>query len=298
MDCPGCRKNNDDDAVFCIECGCPLTDQARTEARSQRKPYWFTLLFLPVIAIAVAAGYYKFILPQGVAAEVNGEKIMISELNAAVDRVTRTSGQAGEAVRYQVLDDLITERLLLQESRKAGITVSKDEVAAAMAAARTASGLDEGAFGKVVAARFGSEGAYEENVARNLKINKLLRERIMPRGADPRTARLAVDRWLQGLTRTASVRISLAEQGNTCARSGGCAVADSSCSGCGGPGVPARGEQAKAAIAAGLKYWQARHGAGPVTASARDFGCHVQVDIVQNNKIIGSLRYQNGSISE
>jgi hypothetical protein len=35
-----------------------------------------------------------------------------------------------------------------------------------------------------------------------------------------------------------------------------------------------------------------------VTARTTDFGCHIQVDIVKENKVALSLRYQDGAISE
>jgi len=47
-----------------------------------------------------------------------------------------------------------------------------------------------------------------------------------------------------------------------------------------------------------LAYWQQRNGNSPVETKVTDFGCHVQVDIVANNKIAKSLRYQNGAITE
>ncbi len=49
-------------------------------------------------------------------------------------------------------------------------------------------------------------------------------------------------------------------------------------------------DQSKAAEAAGLKYWQDKHGADSVSAKLTDFGCHVQVDIVKDNKSIASLQ--------
>jgi hypothetical protein len=54
---------------------------------------------------------------------------------------------------------------------------------------------------------------------------------------------------------------------------------------------------AKAADA-GVRYWQEKHGGEAVTARTTDFGCHIQVDILRENKIVRSLRYQDGSISE
>ncbi len=54
----------------------------------------------------------------------------------------------------------------------------------------------------------------------------------------------------------------------------------------------------KAASEAALRYWHEKHGPETVTATVKDFGCHQQVDIVKDKKIIASLRYQAGAITE
>ncbi len=54
----------------------------------------------------------------------------------------------------------------------------------------------------------------------------------------------------------------------------------------------------KAAANAGIQYWHAKHGPDAVTAQFTDFGCHIKVDIMKNEKVVSSLRYQDGNISE
>jgi len=61
---------------------------------------------------------------------------------------------------------------------------------------------------------------------------------------------------------------------------------------------PLAADTAKTAAEAGLRYRHAKHGPDAVQTRLRDFGCHVQIDIVRNEKIIGSLRYQDGNITE
>jgi SurA-like N-terminal domain len=302
MICPYCKTTNDSDALFCVECGTSLADQSRQAMQNRRRPYWFALLLIPVVMIAVAIGYYKFYLPQGIAAVVNGEEITLSELDAALVRIPGSDGQLRDRMRYEVLDELITERLLLQEAEKAGITVERDALKAAVAAARVSSGLDDAAFTKSISDQYGSARAFENDLARRLRIKKFLDEKIAPRGVDPRVARLAVDRWYQAVSQRASVRIALVSQGGF--GCGGCTGEAGQASPCGGrtginnpAGSDSSLKTAKAAKA-GLAYWQAKHGADQVAAKVRDFGCHMQIDIVKDEKIIGSLRYQGGVISE
>jgi CheY-like chemotaxis protein len=62
--------------------------------------------------------------------------------------------------------------------------------------------------------------------------------------------------------------------------------------------ITARPDQGTVARDAALAYWRRQNGDGPVETRVTDFGCHVQVDIMSNNKIAKSLRYQNGTITE
>ena len=78
-----------------------------------------------------------------VAATVNGERISWQEFRRAyrqqVDTLRRIYGDQWNddlvrdlGIRHQVLDGLITARLLLQEAERHGLTVSRDELAAAV----------------------------------------------------------------------------------------------------------------------------------------------------------------------
>jgi len=283
-----------------------------------RKAYWFVIALVPVLLLVGWFGYYKFFLPDGVAAVVNGEDIKLSELNAAIVRTQAAPESVTGTLRYQILNEMIAERLALQGAIKEKMSVSREEIAAALASARSASGLDEKAFEKEMQSQYGSTATVERAVERNLLIRKFINEKVVPSGADPRTARAALNSWLQESTGKSTIRIALAENGSTagCGSKTGCG---NNCAMAGGqqqqkqsvatpgprcktPGpaasVAQSKDQLKAAEAACLKYWQDKHGADTVTAKLTDFGCHVQVDIVKDNKGIASLRYQNGSITE
>lgn len=308
MQCRACGSPNDADAVFCVQCGRPFAVEEEKVPSGQRKAYVYALLILPVLLIAAAVGYYKFFLPDGVAAVVNGEEIRLSEIDAVISQMKGARGTApgtgvdAEALgtlRYQVLNQLITERIALQEARKAGLTVSESEVSDAASRAKAASGLDEKAFASSVAARYGSAGAFEQKLERDLLIRKIIIERVIPAGADGEGAQEAVSRWLQNVSRNATVRIALAEQ--VSAAGCGCCSGGTPRSGmqgaAGAPRSPSP-ESAQAAADAGIRYWNEKYGGGPVTARTTDFGCHIQVDIVKENKVALSLRYQDGAISE
>jgi predicted nucleic acid-binding Zn ribbon protein len=304
MQCCNCSASNDADAVYCIQCG-KLTGEEEKTTRRQRKIILGVLLLLIVMGIAAAAGYYKFILPDGVAAVVNGEVIRLSELNAEVSRIdgalredgtARTEGDAAGSGgrRYQVLNRMITDRLALQEARKAGLEVSAGRAFRGACSSRPQ--YEKKRFNELVSAQDGSLQAFEQRLSQDLLINKFITKRVVPAGADPGTARAAVDRWLQDLSRTAAVRIALAEQWSA-----------AGCSCCNGGAANQAGRQATAvaspngsrsAADAALGYWRERHGGGPYTTRVTDLGCHMQIDIMQGNTVVGSLRYQDGVISK
>jgi hypothetical protein len=244
-------------------------------------------------------GYYKFLLPDGVAAFVNDEEILLSELDEAVARVQGEGSAVPEGLRHQILNQLITERVALQEARKAGISVSREELAVAAREARAASGLTDKSFDREISSLFGNRRAFEAALERRLLIRKVIAEKVAPSGVDPVSARRATDQWLRDVTTRAAVRIALAEQ-----------VAGPGCRCCNGPregnktgqNIAAKQSPAsnrmKTALDATLRYWHAKHGPDAIETRQTDFGCHIQVDIFQQEKMIASLRYQSGIITE
>jgi hypothetical protein len=56
-------------------------------------------------------------------------------------------------------------------------------------------------------------------------------------------------------------------------------------------GVTLSGNVIKDAESVGLAYYQQKYGTGPFTAKATDYGCHVQVDISKDGKVVKNLGY-------
>ncbi len=291
MKCGTCFHENEQDAMFCTNCGHPLPVDRIPGAKGRRRAYLYALLLLPAILAAAAIGYYKFILPAGIAAVVNGEEITLAEVDGMVQGAgAQPTEETRTRMRYAVLSDLITERIGWQEARKAGILVSAREVDDAYDRAQATSGMDREAFGKYLSAQYGSESLFRENLKRRTGIRKFISERLAAGTSDPAVVNNRTNHWLQEAVSRSSVRIALAEQ----APASGCGCCYS------GPGDGKRKEQnlrLNQARAAALAYWAERHG-GEADARLTDFGCHIQVDIIQHRKVAQSLRYQNGAITE
>ena len=272
------------------------------------KPYWFALLLVPVLLAAAGMGYYKFMLPSGVVAVVNGEEITMAELDAVIRSARDGKDVPEEALgrmRYSALSDLITERIACQEARKAGVRVSPEEMNDAIARNRSAAGLDEKSFEAQVNALYGGRDNFRKGMERRLILRKFIDEKITAGISDPTIAGFRLNQWLQGISSKATVRVSLEEQMR---KSSGCACCGGSGTGSAkhgcGPKAGTRtggkqpASQITAARDAAIGYWSKKHGSGPVETKVTDFGCHIQVDISANNRIARSLRYQNGTITE
>jgi len=211
MQCAKCAITNDADALFCSACGNSLQGADLARVRS-RRPYWYVLILAPALALVVGIGYYKFLLPDGIAAVVNGEDIRLSELDGVVARSQRTNAAADPRFRYRALNMLIMERLVQQEAHKAGMEISREELASAVAQARAASGLQEEAFVCEVSMQYGSMQAYEKSLKRRLLTSSFLAGKAAPRDGDPETVRMSRERWMQDLMARASIRIALSEE--------------------------------------------------------------------------------------
>lgn len=133
MECLGCNGMNDDDARFCVQCGNVISTGPKIPLVRSRRVYLFALLLVPVLALVAAVGYYKYFLPDGVAAVVNGEEIRCSELNTVMSpALARQESAAGRRLtesetaklRYETLYRMIADRLAQQKARNAGTGAS------------------------------------------------------------------------------------------------------------------------------------------------------------------------------
>lgn len=226
MFCSTCSHDNDADAAFCVECGKSLVVMPRSSSARPRKTYFFIGVLLAALLAVGWFGYYKFFLPQGIAAVVNGEEIMLSDVDAVIVRMQGAGNAISDGIRYEVLNELIAERLVLQAARKENICLSSGELSAAEAESRAQSGLDEAAFTTEAIARYGSPAAYAQARERSLLIKKYIAHKVVPAGADMRSARMAVSTWVQDQAAKASIRIALAEQSGS-AGCGNCGTVNS-----------------------------------------------------------------------
>lgn len=291
MNCGKCGSGNDEDARYCEQCGQELISTSAPRA-DKKKPFFLALLVVLVVSGVAAVGYYKFFLPSGIAAVVNGEEISLAEVDAQMQGYGRSRDIPEELrgrMRYRILNDLITERIACQDARKAGVRVTGADIDAAHERIAAGSG-GRAQFDAAMKTQYGSMRAFRRSLERSLIIRKYIDEKVAAGVSDPAAADLMVSAWLRGISDRASVRVALAEQlpGAGAGCSGGC---------CGKEGNGAS-PQITAAREAALAYWRSMHGDVEVEARVRDRGCHVEIDMLKGTTVTASLRYQNGVITE
>lgn len=142
----------------------------------KRFTFWFLLMFLSVPISPLAAQTIS-----SVAAVVNTDIITTYQLDRAVERLisnqqlSRTpSDQERQQLRREVLDQLINDRLLQQRSKELGLSVTTQEVDAAVDDVMTSNNLDPATLETALAA----EGMTLESYRRQIH-DEILRYKLM-----------------------------------------------------------------------------------------------------------------------
>ena len=152
---------------------------------------WHTLAFRLLLAIAdltvtgcrgsskgTGAG------EPGVMAQVNGYKVMRPELDRAFNTQTagapqKPSAIEEQAVRLQVLDEIIQTRLILQQAEKLGVKAGDDEVQTKLLDAKKAYTTE--AFQKKLKDVGLTEDDYKTYLNHSITVEKVIAKEVTPR---------------------------------------------------------------------------------------------------------------------
>ena len=248
------------------------------------------------------------------AAVINGESIPRDEFKArmmsvksAVERQygkNTFTGERGEALlgalAQEVLDGMLEERLVAQESRKLKIEIRQDRVEEEVQRISTEI---YGTWEKFQN-RLREDGISPDDFRKhiqNLLLYNAIRAAKTPAGADPEAS---FDAWL--IQAKQKAQLVVYETGNRgrggSILGGGCCAPGGSTGGSGSPsqegsspGSQAENQAKRAALEAYQKSNPAENG---VTAKVIDYGCHMQVDIQKDGKVVKSYSYQGGKAFE
>lgn len=321
--CSRCGKEKaGENEAYCPECKSDI-------GRRSKKRLWYSgvaaaILFLAGMAYLFGeTNAWEFSwnsLLGRPAVVINGEPIVWSEARERF-RISRLmmekeygkelfAGERGRAylrdLERDILERMITERLVAQEARRMNIKIADDKVLQEM------QNIGREIYGnwENFQASLREDAISEEYLSahvRNLLLLQEVKKAKAPAGADPDEvfgAWLTQDRRGAKITFNRSVglsQVSSQSQGSCCNPGG-------SAGGCGGRGGDGcGGKQATAgpldpqlkneASAAALNAYRKTNPAEKdVAAQVTDYGCHVQVDIEKGGKVVRSYSYQDGNV--
>lgn len=219
MNCISCNKPNDADAVLCTECGSHLSETGPGYSQAS-KQFLYIVILISALVAAAGIGYYRFVLPAGVVAVVNKEEIRRSELEAELARLVHARAAQGggmkqealRRIRYEALTSLVRETLLLQEARKAGISVSDIDIDTALAKSRQTLGMTGRQFDDYILKAYGGKSGFRDLLKRRMIIDRFISEKII-HGISTREGRdAALSSWFRAVSAGSQIRISLSEQ--------------------------------------------------------------------------------------
>jgi len=297
--CPSCNGGNEKKARFCVHCGNPLLKKRRIRFTSR-------YILFAAIGLILAATISYFLtggLESKLIGRVNGEEITRKEFSKRVDRVKRFyelrygqnlfQGEEGKEnlnrIKTDILDEMTTEKILLQEANSAGYTSAPDEeIVKQVEAIKGKYGLSDDDLKQKMGLNIED---LKEELRKGWVISQFLEKAVLK--GDQQNSELIFAQWLTGAKTKAKIETYEKLQPVSTAKASCCS------SGCGGGRArPLDPKIEKEAKAKALEYYEKKTQKKGASASVTNFGCHIQVDIIEDGKVVVSLTYKQGEVQE
>jgi len=316
--CVHCGKETGEGELYCLEC------QAISGIKKPRRFWIFSILFSALLLFLTGLLLWHGGLSLGSlsldsilgrpAAVINGEPINRADLRERLKSIRTMlerqygkdlfAGQQGQVLlanlEQEVLEGMLEERLVAQEARRLKMQISGEMVEEELQK------IGREIYGdwEKFQARLREEGVSKEdlqNHIRSLLLYKAVKAAKAPAGSNPD---ISFNAWLIQAKQKAELVIY--ETGN---RGSSASLLGGSCCATGGPsggssapsraGVQLDPETESQAKKAAIETYQRVNPADKeVTAKVTDYGCHIQVDIQKEGKIVKSYSYQGGKAFE
>jgi len=300
VSCPFCGEGNEKATRFCVHCGKTLTSKRRVWPRNRTLLYGMIGLVLIGVAGFTLIGGGE----SAMVGKVNGEGITRKEFSKRLEQTKKFyedrygqnlfQGEAGKEnlnrLKTDILDEMTVEKILLQEARSAGYTSAPDnEIENGVEAIKKNFSLSDADLQK-------RTGGSMEDLKAELKndwiISQFVEKTILK--GDQVNGRLLFSQWLTNAKAKAKIE--------TYGKLEPVSTAKTSCcrSGCGGGGrvQPLDPKIDQEAKAKGLEYYEKKTQKKGANAKVTNFGCHIQVDIIEEGKVVVFLTYNQGEIQE
>jgi len=296
--CPLCGEVNEKGIQFCVHCGNLLS--RRKETRFNNRYILFGIISLILVGTIAFLGMGG--LNSKLVGRVNGEEITREEFSKRVDQAKKFyeyrygqgvfEGETGKEnlnrLKADILDEMTTEKILLQEAKSTGYaSAPEEEIVKHLEMIKKQSGLSEVDFIK----RIGPLEDLKEELRRRWIISQFIEKAVLK--GDQVNGEVLFGQWL--------VKTKAKAQIETYEKLEPVYTAKASCcrSGCGGgraqPLDPKIESNAKTK---GLEYYENKTQKKGANARVTDFGCHIQVDIIEDGKVVVSLTYRDGEVQE
>ena len=297
--CPSCGEGNEKGNQFCVHCGSPFPERKRISFKNRYVLFGtISLVLVGAIIFFLTGGFESKLVGR-----VNGEGITRSEFSKRVDLAKKFyenrygpnlfEGETGKEnlnrIKTDIFDEMVVETILLQEAKSTGYTSApEEEIEKQVKAIKMRGGLSDADFEKMLGARI-------EDLKRELRNGWIIAqfiEKAVLKG-NQTNAEQVFGQWLAQAK--AKVKIETYEKLEPVS------TAKASCckSGCGGgraqPLDPKIEQEARAKA---LEYYEKKTQKKGANAKVTNFGCHIQVDIIEGGKIVASLTYNQGEVRE
>jgi hypothetical protein len=297
--CPSCDEGNESRNRFCIHCGNPLPRSQKTHFKKRH------ILFGAIgLILAGAIGYFLMGgLESKLVGKVNGEGMTRKEFSKRLERVKKFyelrygqnlfQGEEGKEnlnrLKTEILDEMTTEKILLQEAKSAGYaSAPEEEIQKELEVMKKKYGLTDADLKQKMG---GSIEDLKEELRKGWIISQFL-EKVVLKG-DQQNGELVFAQWFTKAKARAQIQTFEKLEPVSTAKASCCT------SGCGGgKAQPLDPKIEKEAKAKALEYYEKKTQKKGADARVTNFGCHIQIDIIEDNKIVVSLTYNGREIQE
>lgn len=301
VSCPFCGEGNEKESRFCIHCGKSFPEKKRFRSASR-----YVIAGIGLILVGVFAFFWLHNLGSREVGRVNGERISREEYSKRIDRAKRFyeyrygrdafQGEGGREnlnrLKTDVIDEMVNEKILLQEAKTAGYTSApEEEIEKQLETIKKKNSLSDDDLTKMFG---GSIEDFKSELRTGWVISQFVDKVVLK--DNQANGNQVFSQWLTQVKAKSKVEtyeklepVSTAKA--SCCGSGG---------GCGGGGRaqaldPKIEQEAKAK---GLEYYEKKTRKKGAGAKVTDFGCHIQVDIIEDGKVVVSLTYRQGEVQE
>jgi hypothetical protein len=297
--CPSCNEANEKETRFCVHCGNPFQ-------RKKRFPFRKRPILLGIIGLIVIGAILSFSI-SGInsnwVGRVNGEGISRKEFLKRLEQAKKFFelrygqnvfiGEDGRGnlnrLKNDILDELATEKILLQEARSAGYgSAPEEEIQKELEAIKKKYGLSDDDLKQKMGLNIEE---LKEELRKGWVISQFL-EKIVFNG-DQQNREVVFAQWFTQAKAKAKIETYEKLEPVVTAKASCCK------SGCGGGRAQPLDPKIEAdAKAKGLEYYEKKTQKKGASASVTNFGCHIQVDIIEDGKVVVSLTYRQGEVQE